>query len=84
MTQHDALAGPAIRTRARTPAGRLVAQLNRTPIHIVLVLVGLIWLAPTIGLLVTSFRPRSDIQATGWWETLSRLCASRPRTTPRS
>jgi len=73
MTQHDALAGPAIRTRARTPAGRLVAQLNRTPIHIVLALVGLIWLAPTIGLLVTSFRPRSDIQATGWWETLSTL-----------
>src|SRR5439155_4918827 len=25
-------------------------------------------LVPTIGLLVTSFRPRSDIQATGWWD----------------
>jgi alpha-glucoside transport system permease protein len=73
MTQHDALAGPAIKTHARTPAGRLVQMLNRTPIHIVLALIGLIWLAPTIGLLVTSFRPRSDIQATGWWETLSTL-----------
>ncbi|HEV7603652.1 MAG: alpha-glucoside transport system permease protein [Chloroflexota bacterium] len=73
MTQHDALAGPAIKTRARTPAGRLVAMLNRTPIHIVLGLIALVWLAPTIGLLVTSFRPRSDIQATGWWETLSTL-----------
>ena len=73
MTQHDALAGPAIKARARTPAGRLVAMLNRTPIHIVLGLIALVWLAPTIGLLVTSFRPRSDIQATGWWETLSTL-----------
>ena len=73
MTQHEALAGPAIKTHPRTPAGRLVASLNRTPIHIVLALIGLIWLAPTIGLLVTSFRPRSDIQATGWWETLSTL-----------
>ncbi len=36
-------------------------------------MVALIWLAPTIGLLVTSFRPRTDIQATGWWETLSTL-----------
>jgi alpha-glucoside transport system permease protein len=72
-TQHDALAGPAIKTRARTPAGRLVAALNRTPIHIVLGIIAVIWLAPTIGLLVTSFRPRSDIQATGWWETISTL-----------
>jgi alpha-glucoside transport system permease protein len=50
------LAGPAIRTRARTPAGRVVAALNNSVIHV------------TLGLLVTSFRPRSDIQATGWWD----------------
>ncbi len=74
MTQHDALAGPAIKAKpATTVAGRLVAKLNRTPIHIILGIIAVIWLAPTIGLLVTSFRPRSDIQATGWWETLSTL-----------
>src|SRR5438132_4971975 len=28
----------------------------------------MVWLVPTIGLFVTSFRPRSDIQATGWWD----------------
>jgi alpha-glucoside transport system permease protein len=73
MTQHNALAGPAIQDRPRTLSGRIVKAINRTPIHIALALIGLIWLAPTIGLLVTSFRPRSDIQATGWWETLSTL-----------
>jgi alpha-glucoside transport system permease protein len=73
MTQHNALAGPAIQERPRTLSGRIVKAINRTPIHIALALIGLIWLAPTIGLLVTSFRPRSDIQATGWWETLSTL-----------
>jgi alpha-glucoside transport system permease protein len=73
MTQHNALAGPAIQDRPRTLSGRIVKVINRTPIHIALALIGLIWLAPTIGLLVTSFRPRSDIQATGWWETLSTL-----------
>ncbi|HEY9325204.1 MAG TPA: carbohydrate ABC transporter permease [Candidatus Limnocylindria bacterium] len=51
-----------------TPAGRVVAALNRTVIHVALALIGLIWLVPTLGLLVTSFRPRSDIQSTGWWD----------------
>ena len=55
-------------SRPRTPAGRAVAALNRTAIHVFLALIGLIWLVPTLGLLVTSFRPRADIQATGWWE----------------
>ncbi len=55
-------------SRARTPAGRVVAVLNRSVIHVALGLIGVIWLVPTLGLLVTSFRPRSDIQATGWWD----------------
>jgi len=66
MTQHNALAGPAIQEHPRTLTGRIVKALNRTPIHIALAIIGLVWLAPTVGLLVTSFRPRSDIQATGW------------------
>ncbi|HEX3427360.1 MAG TPA: carbohydrate ABC transporter permease [Candidatus Limnocylindrales bacterium] len=58
---------------AQTVSARILARLNKTPIHIALGIVAIIWLAPTIGLLVTSFRPRTDIQATGWWETLSTL-----------
>jgi len=65
--------GDIVRRPARTATERLMAALNRAPVHIILALVGLIWLAPTMGLLITSFRPRSDIQATGWWETLSTL-----------
>ncbi len=61
------LAGGVVRARM-TPAGRIVAALNRTAIHVCLALIGLIWLVPTLGLLVTSFRPRSDIQSTGWWD----------------
>jgi alpha-glucoside transport system permease protein len=55
-------------SRPRTPAGRAVAALNRTVIHLFLALIGLMWLVPTLGLLVTSFRPRADIQSTGWWD----------------
>jgi alpha-glucoside transport system permease protein len=72
--QTDAITGAGVAgSRPRTLSARIVRALNRTPIHIALGIVAVIWLAPTIGLLVTSFRPRSDIQSTGWWETLSTL-----------
>jgi alpha-glucoside transport system permease protein len=61
------LAGGVVQGRM-TPAARIVAALNRTVIHVALALIGLVWLVPTLGLLVTSFRPRSDIQSTGWWD----------------
>ncbi len=54
--------------RAPTVAGRIGSLIDGSAIHVILALVGLVWLVPTIGLLVTSFRPRSDIQATGWWD----------------
>ena len=57
-------------TRAEGISARLVRFFTRSPIHVVLGIIGLIWLVPTIGLLITSFRPRSDIQSSGWWETL--------------
>jgi alpha-glucoside transport system permease protein len=63
------VAEPRSEARERTASGRLVQALNRTPIHIALGLIALVWLAPTVGLLVTSFRPRSDIQVSGWWES---------------
>ena len=64
-----AVAEPRVATREQTTSERIVRFLNKTPIHIALGIIALIWLAPTIGLFVTSFRPRSDIQVTGWWES---------------
>jgi alpha-glucoside transport system permease protein len=57
------------RTKELSASGRLVRALGRSPIHIALGIIALIWLLPTIGLLVTSFRPRGDIQNSGWWTT---------------
>ncbi len=42
---------------------------SRLPIHGVLAVVMLVWLLPTVGLLITSFRPRGAISASGWWTT---------------
>ncbi len=57
----------AVQGPARTLRERLLRQAGRTPVHIGLVVIALVWLVPTIGLLVTSFRPRGDIQSSGWW-----------------
>ena len=47
---------------------RLSRIVTKSPIHIALAIVGLIWLLPTVGLLITSFRPAAEIFQTGWWE----------------
>ena len=36
-------------------------------LHAVLISVALIWLTPTIGLLVSSFRPLDAVLSSGWW-----------------
>ncbi len=69
----EVVARPAVRGSEETLAARIVRVLNRTPIHIAMAIVAIVWLAPTIGLLVTSFRPRADIAATGWWQILSTM-----------
>ena len=63
------VAGTRTAERPRTTTERLLRFLNKSPIHIALAFIALVWLAPTVGLLVTSFRPRQDIQVTGWWES---------------
>jgi alpha-glucoside transport system permease protein len=45
--------------------------ISRIPVHVALLLIAAIWLVPTIGLAVTSFRPRTDIQSSSWWSSLA-------------
>jgi alpha-glucoside transport system permease protein len=53
-------------------ATRIVRYLGKTPVYIVIVVVGLLWLIPTFGLLLTSLISPADISSTGWWETISK------------
>ena len=57
---------PALERRASLTA-RLAYTAKRTPIHVALIVISIIWLIPTIGLAITSFRPRPDIASSGWW-----------------
>jgi len=49
---------------------RIVRFLGRTPVHMALVVIAILWMVPTFGLGVTSFRPRGDILSTGWWDVV--------------
>ncbi len=68
-TATERVAAPA----TESASSRILRGLNRLPIHIALGLIALVWLLPTVGLLVTSFRPRTEIQSSGWWTTFGSL-----------
>jgi alpha-glucoside transport system permease protein len=55
----------------RTLSERLVGFVSRSPVHIALIAIAALWLVPTVGLAVTSFRPRSDILSNGWWHVFT-------------
>jgi alpha-glucoside transport system permease protein len=40
------------------------------PLHAVVIGILLVWLLPTVGLLVSSFRPPRLVASTGWWTAL--------------
>ncbi|MEU6124083.1 carbohydrate ABC transporter permease [Streptomyces sp. NPDC047123] len=51
--------------------GRIAAALGGTALRVFLVLVGLFWLVPTIGLLIGSLRTPADMSESGWWKVFS-------------
>jgi alpha-glucoside transport system permease protein len=40
---------------------------SRFALHLALIIVSLIWLVPTVALLVSSFRPATEVNTSGWW-----------------
>jgi alpha-glucoside transport system permease protein len=42
----------------------------RVLLHIAVVGLVILWLVPTLGLFVNSFRPASDVASSGWWTSL--------------
>jgi alpha-glucoside transport system permease protein len=69
-----AAAAPAIDIPAphdRTSA-KVLRFIARAPIHILLVILGGLWLVPTIGLFLTSILPASNLASKGWWQIFSK------------
>lgn len=61
-----ARSGPAAGTLNR----RMAAIARRLPLHLVVWVLMAIWLVPTVGLFVNSFRSVPDMAQAGWWTTL--------------
>jgi alpha-glucoside transport system permease protein len=63
-----------VKTTAVTPqttglsGARLLRWLKGAPLHVAIVLICLVWITPTLGLLISSFRPGNLVATTGWWE----------------
>ncbi len=56
-----------MRMRRRMWTRTLRRALAAIPLHGVIVTLCVLWLTPTVGLFITSFRPRSAISDSGWW-----------------
>lgn len=58
-------------TTPRSNSGKALSRwLGGLPLRLVIILIALIWTLPTVGLLISSFRPAADLQTSGWWELL--------------
>ncbi|CAN5820397.1 carbohydrate ABC transporter permease [soil metagenome] len=67
MTQTQAPVAVGVDLKRRRRFGR---PSGNPLLHIVLGLLMMIWAIPALGLLVSSFRPASEITRSGWWTAL--------------
>jgi alpha-glucoside transport system permease protein len=49
---------------------RLSRTLGRLPLHVIIAIFIAVWLVPTLGLIINSFRSVQDMGVSGWWTTL--------------
>jgi alpha-glucoside transport system permease protein len=52
-------------------ATRVTRAVAHGPLNVALIAIALLWLLPTIGLLLSSFRTAADSADSGWWTTLT-------------
>ena len=60
---------------------RINKLLNRVPTHVIIILTMIIWIVPTLGLLVTSLRPPEAVRSSGWWTVFTPQTAGGPYAT---
>jgi len=71
----EGIAGPRVAAKSEPVTARLGRRLTRGPLNVFLILVGLFWLIPSFGLLISSFRAPADYAESGWWTVLSEPAA---------
>jgi alpha-glucoside transport system permease protein len=57
-------------SRSVSALDNLGYRLQRLPLHLVIIIICVIWVVPTLGMVINSFRSISDMNTAGWWTTL--------------
>ncbi|MDP2350897.1 MAG: carbohydrate ABC transporter permease [Chloroflexota bacterium] len=60
----------AVGAQSGAASGRAGRMLRRLPLHLVILFLMAVWLIPTIGLFVNSFRPPESLTQSGWWTAI--------------
>jgi alpha-glucoside transport system permease protein len=58
-------------TRAERRAVNAKTKLTSPAASIIAIVLAVLWTVPTLGLLITSFRPELDIRRSGWWTAVT-------------
>ncbi|TQN43406.1 carbohydrate ABC transporter membrane protein 2 (CUT1 family) [Blastococcus colisei] len=54
-------------SRTERRAAKAKNKLSSPAASVIAIVIAVLWTVPTLGLLITSFRPELDIRRTGWW-----------------
>jgi alpha-glucoside transport system permease protein len=74
MTATTAPTGVEVKTKGEP--GLMARIFDRWPIKLAILIVVLIWIIPTLGVLISSFRPANDVNSTGWWTVFTNFGAN--------
>ena len=53
----------------------LISVTRRGTVHFLLIFLAFVWLTPSFGILITSFRAPSEIATSGWWTVFDELAS---------
>ncbi len=58
-------------TTLAAPRPRRRFRFGTFVVYVVMIIITLFWITPTVGLLVSSFRPADDVKTSGWWTVVT-------------
>jgi alpha-glucoside transport system permease protein len=58
------------------PSGNAEVRRGGWFVRITILVVVVLWLIPTVGVLITSFRPEQQVETTGWWTAFAHVFGS--------
>jgi alpha-glucoside transport system permease protein len=69
----DAIAIPKPKLTERdTVAAKVLRFLMKAPVNLLLILLGVLWLIPTLGIFLTSILPAQAFTVKGWWQIFTK------------